>query len=504
MIEHVFVLVKRPVSRGREGATGYVSDMTQPPPPLDGVAMAELVRSGEATPLELVDEAITRSDRVNGDLNAVIHPLAEAARAQATEMGAAVAAGDTVAPLGGVPFLTKDLMCATEGDPLHEGNATLRDIDHRAPRDTYLATMFHELGLVNIGRTNTPEFGLTITTEPAAYGPTRNPWNLDHSTGGSSGGSAAAVAAGIVPVAHANDGGGSIRIPASECGLFGLKPTRGRVSQGPDGGEMWAGAAIEGVITRSVRDSAVVLDGISREWPGDPYSAALPDQPFATAPATEPDRLRIGICPTSEWGEVHPECSLSVDVAGRLMEELGHDVTEAHPAALFDDQFFDNFRTVIGVAVANEIDGLQRLVGDELQMERDTRAFVELGRRIGGIEYITAVEWFHAYTRRMAEWWESYDILVTPILTEPPPELGVLRDPAVGRELLRRLLHFTPQFNVTGQPAMSVPLHWSSEGLPVGVQFVGSAAAEFQLLQVAGQLERARPWSDRTPPVFAW
>jgi len=186
------------------------------------------------------------------------------------------------------------------------------------------------------------------------------------------------------------------------------------------------------------------------------------------------------------------------------MEELGHTVVEAHPAELFDDEFFDNFRTVIGVSIAAEIDALERSIGQALELERDTRAFVELGRRIGGVEYIAAVEWFQAYTRRMAHWWADHDVLVTPILTEPPPRIGELRDPIRGRDRLRELLHFTPQFNVTGQPAMSVPLRWTSDGLPVGVQFVGASASEHMLLQLAGQLERAVPWAGRIPPVSAW
>ena len=472
------------------------------PRPLDGVAMAALVTAGEATPSELVEDAITRSAAVNGDLNAVIHELHDGARATAAAMDGQAPSG----ALWGVPFLTKDLMCATKGDPYHGGNVALRDADHRADHDTYLAVMFRELGLVNIGRTNTPEFGLTVTTEPASHGPTHNPWNLGHSTGGSSGGSAAAVAAGVVPIAHANDGGGSIRIPASECGLFGLKPTRGRVSHGPDGGEVWAGAAIEGVISRSVRDSAAVLDGISRPWPGDPYWAASPASPFASAPSSAPRSLTIGLCPDSTWGSVDRECQIAVEQAGRLLEELGHHVSVSRPAPLFDDEFFDVFPTVLAAATAAMVDTLGRAIGRPLvadDFERDTAALVARGRSVTGVEHVTALEWLHSFTRRMAHWWTDHDVLVTPTLAEPPPRIGELRDPATGSARLRELLLFTAQFNVTGQPAMSVPLHWTPEGLPVGVQFVGAAASEYELIQLAGQLEETQPWAHRRPPVWA-
>jgi amidase len=469
---------------------------------IDGVAMAQLVANGEASPSELTEDAIRRVEAVNDELNAVIHPLFDQARATAAAM-------DDLEPTGalwGVPFLTKDLVCATEGDPYHGGNRALRDADNRAPHDTHLATMFRELGLVNIGRTNTPEFGLTGTTEPTSHGATHNPWNLDHSTGGSSGGSAAAVAAGVVPIAHANDGGGSIRIPASECGLFGLKPTRGRVSHGPDTGDDWGGATIEGVVSRTVRDTATILEGISRPWPGDPYWAPAPPAPFATALEQDPSALRIGLCFDSDWGPVHPECVDAVDTTGSLLEELGHHVEVARPDALFDDVFFDNFRAVITTATAALVARIGRDLGrtlDDEDLERDTAAMASRGRSVSGLEYVTAIEWFHAFTRRMAEWWSDHDVLVTPILAEPPPRLGELRDPATGSKRQADLMLFTAQFNVTGQPAASIPLHQTPDGLPVGVQFVGRAASEYQLLELAGQLERARPWAAQRPPVWA-
>lgn len=304
--------------------------------PLDATAMAALVRKGEASPKELVEDAIARIGTTNPDINAVIHPRFDAARSEAS--------GDIPdGPFRGVPFLVKDLGCAIEGEPHHLGCQGLKQANYTAPTDSYLYRRFRELGLITLGRTNTPEFGSTITTEPVAYGPSRNPWNLAHSTGGSSGGSAAAVAAGLVPLAHANDGGGSIRVPASECGLVGLKPTRGRVSQGPDVGEAWAGATIDGVVTRSVRDTASALDGISGPEPGDPYYAPPPARRFADEVGADAGRLRIGLAPTVPDGTTHADCITAVENTGQLLEELGHHVELAQPAAFREPEFTDNF-----------------------------------------------------------------------------------------------------------------------------------------------------------------
>ena len=328
----------------------------------DGVATAEMFASGEASAVELLDEATARAERLNPQINAVIGRLDDSARRTAEQLDASrsASAADAAAAwaggsLAGVPFLTKDLTCTTEGQPYHAGNVALRDAGHVAASTAHLATMFAELGLVNFGRTNTPEFGLTVTTEPLAYGPTANPWNAGHSAGGSSGGSAAAVAAGIVPIAHANDGGGSIRVPAANCGLFGLKPNRGRVSLGPASGDGWAGFSVDGVVSRSVRDSARVLDGISRPWPGDPYWAPPPSGTLESAAARPPGVLRIGLAMHSDWGPVHPECMSAVDDAGRLAESLGHAVEYSAPDGLFDEEFFEHFRTVVSACNAVEL-----------------------------------------------------------------------------------------------------------------------------------------------------
>ncbi len=470
---------------------------TQP----DATELAGLVRNGEASPRELVDDAIARIEAVNPQINAVIHPRFDAARAEAD--------GDVPdGPFKGVPMLVKDLGCAMAGEPHHQGCEGLKAAGYTAPHHSYLYERFVKLGLITLGRTNTPEFGSTITTEPAAYGPSRNPWNLDHSTGGSSGGSAAAVAAGLVPVAHANDGGGSIRIPASECGLVGLKPTRGRVSQGPDAGEGWAGSTIDGVVTRSVRDTATVLDGISGPELGDPYWAAPPLRPFAAEVGADPGRLRVGLAPTVPDGTTHDECIAAVEAAGTLLESLGHDVEVAQPAALREPEFGDHFLTILAAATAADFDSWGEALGRPLtpdDVEADNWAFNELGRSMPAHTYLASVHWMHAWQRRIAPWWDTdgFDVLVTPTLAVPPPQIGWLRDPENGTQRVLDILLFTAQFNASGQPGISLPLHQSADGLPVGVQFVGPYGDEAMLIRLAAQLEQAAPWADRVPPVHA-
>ncbi len=471
---------------------------------MDGVDLAGLIKAGKASPIELLEDAITRANALNPQLNAIIHRLDEQARDRAQRM-----AGLSVpkeASLWGVPFLTKDLTVMTKGDPYHAGNVALRDANYRAEHTTHLATMFDRLGLVNFGRTNTPEFGGTITTEPVSYGACKNPWDLGHSTGGSSGGSAAAVAAGIVPIAHANDGGGSIRIPASECGLVGLKPSRGRVSFGPKIGESWAGVAIDGVVTRTIRDSARVLDGISQPWPGDPYWAPTPTVPFEESSSIDPSPLRIGFATRSDWGPVHSDCVDAVEKTALLLDSLGHTVESDSPNGLFDDDLFEHFKIVMASNEAHSVSKLSEAIGRTFEaddMEADTRALVELGRSYTASDYLASVEWFHLYTRRIAEWWTEFDILLTPVIAEPPPKLGELRDPGLGTKRLREILLFTAQFNITGQPAISLPMHMSGNGLPVGIQLVGPMHGEVLLLQLGNQLELAASWHDRTPLVCA-
>lgn len=468
----------------------------------DATELAARVRRGEVSPAELVEEAIARVERLDPQLNAVIHPRFDVARAEA--------AGDLPdGPFRGVPFLVKDLGCEMAGEPHHQGNVLLKSIGHRASVDSFLYRRFRGLGLVTVGRTNVPEFGSTVTTESLAYGPCRNPWNLAHSTGGSSGGSAAAVAAGIVPMAHANDGGGSIRIPASENGLVGLKPTRGRVSHGPAAGEGWAGSTIDGVVTRTVRDAAAALDGISGREVGDPYNAIPPDRPYAEEVGVDPGRLRIGLCPGLPDGSTDRECMQGVESAGRLLESLGHRVELAHPDALFDAELGAHFLTVLSASTAADFDRWAEVVGRPLgpdDVEPTNWFFAERGRATTAPEYIAAVDGFHAWQRRLAAWWEDddgFDVLVTPTLSTPPPELGWLTDPDEGPGRVAHLVAFTSQFNVSGQPAASLPLHMSDTGLPIGIQFVGRYGDETTLVRLASQLEQAAPWAERIPAIWA-
>jgi amidase len=473
---------------------------------LDATAQAALVRDGSASPRELVDAALARIDAVNPELNAVIHRRDERARAEAEH------APD--GPFRGVPILVKDLDGSLAGEPLHLGNRLLRDLAFTADHDSYLFAKLRAAGCVIVGKTNTPELGLLPTTESQAHGAARNPWDTTRSPGGSSGGSAAAVASGMVPFAHAGDGGGSIRIPASACGLFGLKPTRGRVSLGPDTGEAWAGLVARHVVTRSVRDSAAALDAIAGAVPGDPYAAAPPDRAFADEVGADPGRLRVGTLSAASPGglaPVDPACTAAADDAAQLLATCGHTVEPAYPEALDDLALLVHFTTVIAASTAYDLRILGRMAGQELgpdDVEPLTWAQAELGRVVTGEAYLDAVESLRAWSRRVARWWApgdgGFDLLLTPTMAKPPAPLGEIRGDDADGALLAATPYaaFTLPFNVTGQPAMSVPLHWA-DGLPVGVQLVAATGRADLLFRVAAQLESARPWADRRPPVHA-
>jgi amidase len=473
---------------------------------LDATAQADLVRRRQVSPAELTEAAIVRIERLNPTLNAVIHPFFERARIEA---GRPANGG----PFPGVPFLMKDLMCYTAGDPMHMGTRFLRDADFRTPHDSYLAQKFRDTGVVYLGRTNTPELGTLPATEPDAYGPSRNPWDPTRSTGGSSGGSAAAVAAGMVPVAHANDGGGSIRIPASECGLVGLKPSRGRTSYGPDLGEGVYGLGVEGVVSRSVRDTAAMLDAIAGAMPGDPYTAPPPQRPYVAAAAERPRRLRVGFLDRvpGQVGALDPECQHGVRETAALLGELGHRVEQAHPEALDDPACGQHFTVVYAANMARLLDALGEFVGrtlDASDVDSLNWLMAEMGRAATAPQYLATIDWIHGFTRRLASWWASgFDLLLTPTLPEPPPPLGTFRpDPAnpVDAGLRAGLFaSFTLPFNMSGQPGISLPLHWTVAGLPVGMQFIAAYGGEDLLLSLAAELEEARPWTTRRPQIHA-
>jgi amidase len=473
----------------------------------DATEQARLIRDGEASPSELVEEAIGRLERLNPELNAMIHPLVDQARD-------AAAANLPDGPFRGVPFLVKDISCYMEGVPVHEGMRALKEAGHVADHDMLLARRFRNTGFVTLGRTNVPELGILPTTEPAAYGATHNPWDLDHSPGGSSGGSAAAVAAGIVAAAHANDGGGSIRIPASHCGLVGLKPSRGRVSLAPDFGDLFAGLVIELAVTRSVRDTAAILDAVHGPAPGDPYAAPPPARPYVEEVGADAGHLKVGLMTTPPGGqfETHPECVAAVRNAATALEELGHHIEESHPAEMDVPELVANFIVRWTAAQDYNLKYWGSVIGRELgpdDVEPCTWALAEQGRSQTGGDFLLAIEEAQRSTRRLAAWWaeDGFDLLLTPTCAEPPPRLGEFEAPPDNplAPLLRAIPFgtFTAGFNTTGQPAISLPLHMTRDGLPVGVQLVAAYGREDVLLRVAAQLEQARPWADRLPPVHA-
>jgi amidase len=469
---------------------------------LDATAQAALVKSGEVSPSELVDDAIARIEKLNPKLNAVIHPLFDRARA--------TAAGRLPdGPFRGVPLLLKDLGAELAGTPFSEGTAFSGD--YHSTVDQELTTRFLAAGFVVCGKTNTPEFGILPTTEPKRFGPSRNPWNTEHSTGGSSGGSAAAVASGMVPVAHANDGGGSIRIPASCCGLVGLKPTRARVSTAPQYGDLMGGLVAEHVVTRSVRDSAAILDAVAGPVPGDPYWAPpMRGASFAAAVATAPTGLRIAVMTASPTGSpVHADCVRATEQTAALCESLGHHLEEA-TLDVDGDAFTEHFINVWAAGNAWTLLDWEKRVGrtaGEEDVEPLTWSLVEIGRSLDSGRYLQSLQELQKITRQIAQYFEGIDVLLTPTLGEPPAPLGTFDSPPgeslTGLFRAAAYVPFTPPFNVTGQPGISLPLHWSKEGLPIGVQFVGRFGDEETLLSLAGQLEQAAPWADRRPPVSA-
>ncbi|MEE8546040.1 MAG: amidase [Alphaproteobacteria bacterium] len=488
----------------------------------DASGLAELVRRGEVSALELVEEAIARAEALGSELNAVVTPMYEAARAQASAV-------PDEAPFAGVPFLLKDLGPYYAGVRMCFGARFLEDFvpDH----DGELVRRYKRAGLICFGKTNAPELGLTPVTEPELFGPTRNPWREGVTPGGSSGGSAAAVAAAIVPMAHGNDGGGSIRIPASCCGLFGLKPSRARNPVGPDVGEAWHGAVVDHVLSRSVRDSAAALDASHGAEVGDPYAAPAPARPYAQEVGADPGRLRIAFSARPPFpAAVHPDCVTALHEAAALCEDLGHAVEEARPE-LDGAALSAAFLLLIAAETAAEIESWGPVVGREpraADFEVETWVLGLLGNQYSAKELAAAVKTLRLAGRTVGHFLEEYDLLLTPTLAQPPIALGALKSQgaeALAQRLIARFslgsaikvlggidraaervfafIPFTPLANITGQPAMSLPLNWNSDGLPVGVQFAARFGDEATLFRLAAQLEEAHPWAQRRPPLSA-
>lgn len=486
----------------------------------DGLGLAELVRKGEISPAELVEEAIRRIEAINPQINAVVHPMYDLARQQVQQ-------GLPDGPFRGVPFLLKDLLVHYAGVPTTSGSRFFRDFipDH----DSEIVRRYRQAGVVILGKTNTPELGLVPYTEPVLFGPARNPWDLSRTTGGSSGGSGAAVAARLVPIAHGNDGGGSIRIPASCCGVFGLKPTRGRTPMGPDIGEAWRGMAINHVLTLTVRDSAAMLDATAGPDVGAPYIIPPPERPFLEEVGRDPGRLRIAFTTRPLLpGTVHPDCVRGVEETARLCADLGHFVEEAAPQ-IDGHAFARDFLTMVCAETRADIAEGEALTGKKArygEFEPATWALGLLGRQISAGEYARALRSLQRAARQVGAFFEKYDVLLTPTLATPPMEIGWLQPAGIRAFALKLLgslnagallnklagiealaeevfafIPFTPVFNVTGQPAMSVPLVWNDQGLPIGMHFVARFGDEATLFRLAAQLEKARPWFERRPPV---
>jgi amidase len=465
---------------------------------LDATAQAELVRQKKVKPIELVEAAIARIERLNPKLNAVVTPLLESARAAAEKR---LPDG----PFKGVPFLIKDLVAEREGTRLAEGTAFSQE--YVSVEDSELVRRQRRAGLIILGKTNTPELGILPTTEPRRFGPARNPWDLSRTTGGSSGGSGAAVGARLVAMAHGNDGGGSIRIPASCCGVFGLKPTRNRNSLAPNFGDHMSGLVVEHALTVSVRDSAALLDATAGPATGDPYYPPPPARPYLREVGAPPGKLRIGLMTAAVTGAaVHEECLRATADAAKLCSALGHRVEEAK-LELDPGSVLGAFTTVWFASFAWEIEAMARKYGraaTAADFEPLTWAIREAGVKASAVDYILAVQQLQRVSREIMALWEQFDVVLTPTLAEPPLALGSFEapeDPMLGFMRAASFAPFTATANITGQPAMSVPLSWTSAGLPIGSQFLGRYGDEATLFRLAGQLEEARPWAGRLPPV---
>jgi Asp-tRNA(Asn)/Glu-tRNA(Gln) amidotransferase A subunit family amidase len=464
----------------------------------DAVALAARVSDGDVKPRELIEAAIARAERRNPAINAIVIPM--------YDEGRRVAEAPPDGPFRGVPFLLKDLYAMYPGFRTTHGSRLFAD--HVPDHENELAARYRRAGLVTFGKSASPEFGITTSTESALFGKTRNPWNLEFMAGGSSGGASAAVAAGILPAAHASDGGGSIRVPASCCGLFGLKPTRGRIPFGPDAGEGWSGMSTANVVSRSVRDSAALLDVVQGDDLGAPYASPPRVRPFLDEVGASPGRLRIALQTESFNGSpTHADCVAAAQDAAKLCRELGHTVVEAR--LTIDGPAFGRASQVI-IAANLRATVLERLkvLGRDLRdddIEPTTRMMFEGAKQADAAEYASALRVIHALGRQVARFLTGYDLLLSPTMATPPLPIGrlALDNPDVGALLgaLQQTIGYTQLFNASGHPAMSVPLWWNAQGLPIGVQFAGRFGDEATLFRLAAQLEQARPWFDRRPPL---
>jgi len=480
----------------------------------DAIALGILVRKGEISPTELLDITINRIEKINPFLNAIIHKMYDQARKTAEDWCSEIRAGNTDdAVFCGVPFLLKDLIAEYKGAPFHEGSRAVNG--YISKLDSELVKRHKSGGLIIVAKTNTPEFGSLPTTEPALYGPTINPWDPRLTPGGSSGGSAAAVASGIVPMAHGNDGGGSIRVPASCCGLFGLKPTRGRNPLGPLFGDIAGGIVHEHAVTRTVRDSAALLDLTSGPDLGDPYCAPPKKRPFLQEVGRDLKPLKIGFLTSVPEGwdketKLHPDCENAVKDAAKLCENLGHFVEEISPDKLQFPTISKAFGLIFSCFIGHIISYWERELGRKIvenEIEPLNWNDYQASLNITGAEYLASVEEIQRFSRKIACWYSEggYDLLLTPTMRIPPVKLGSFdltpEDPIKWLKVTRSFIAFTRTQNLTGQPAMSVPLFWNEKNIPIGVQFAGRFGDEAILFRLASQLEQAKPWADKKPPI---
>lgn len=464
----------------------------------DAMGLAELVARGEVSPAELLATAIARAEQVNPIINAINLPHYDFARKS-------IAQGLPKGPLHGVPWLLKDLYMQLQGTRTTNGSVFFKD--NVAQHNSTLVDRYRQAGLVIFGKTHSPEFGGTATTESRLWGDSRNPWNLEHTTGGSSGGSAAAVAAGILPAANASDGGGSIRIPASCCGLFGMKPTRARVPMGPDKFEGSNGQSVLHAVTRSVRDSALILDLTRGPEPGMPYHAPAVERPYMEEVSREPGKLRIALMPNPVLPlPVHEECLKAVNNAAALCEKLGHDVEEAG-VQIPVEEYFNAVGVISSVGTLNRVLAREKALGRKVT-EADLEPLIfqrmEQGRSVTGLQYAQARDTYHKVGAILGRFHQQYDVILNPTMANPPLKIGAMSLAQDYDSYARSVIGasvFTQLFNVTGQPSMSVPLHWSADGLPVGVMFTARFGDEGTLFRLASQLEQASPWFDRMPSI---
>jgi amidase len=467
---------------------------------LDATAQADLVSTGEVSPIELVEAAIERAERYDNKLNALTYRWFDAARQLATSSDL------PEGPFRGVPYLLKDLYAAEAGKPLSNGSRAYKAADYVSPEDTTLVSRYKASGLISLGRSNSPEFGSVPVTEPEAWGPTRNPWDLSRTPGGSSGGSAAAVAAGIVPIAHASDGGGSIRIPASCCGLVGLKVSQGRISMGPYRDESNLG--VEHCVSRSVRDSARLLDATHGPGIGDVIIAPTPRRPFIEEVGADPGQLRIGLLDFNpRGGDVHVDCVEGVHKTAKLLESLGHHVEPGFPEIFSDNEIGRAFSmlwsTNMGTAIRRFSDALGREMTPN-DIEAMNWAQAEFAKGVNGVDFSLAQASSILFRRAIQSWWtKGWDLLLTPTLASPPLPVGSMPNnperPMTPLMTAGSWVAFTSQFNISGQPAISLPLHRNADGLPIGMQLVAAYGREDMLIRVASQLEQAAPWAHLTP-----